>query len=83
MAQGSLIAEEHTLEHMKKGAIIGCGLNQWNNLGQNREDNGKYDMFERAHKKLKEILASHRVEPFNAKLEEELNRIVKDAEAQW
>jgi trimethylamine--corrinoid protein Co-methyltransferase len=83
MAQGSLIAEEHTLEHMKKGAIIGCGLNQWNNSIQNWEDNQKHDMFERAHKKLTEILAGHRAEPFDTKLEEELNRIVKDAEAQW
>jgi trimethylamine--corrinoid protein Co-methyltransferase len=60
---GTLIAEEHTLHHLKAGEMMDCGLDQWDSL-QTWEQKGKPDLLERAHVRVGELLASHSVPPF-------------------
>ena len=74
---GSLIAEAHTIEHLREGALFECGLNQWSSL-EEWTAAGQPDLFERAHEKVEEILATHLVPPFEPGVERELKRIEEE-----
>ena len=74
---GSLIAEAHTIEHLREGALFECGLNQWSSL-EEWTAAGQPDLFERAHGKVEEILATHSVPPFEPGVERELKRIEEE-----
>jgi trimethylamine--corrinoid protein Co-methyltransferase len=65
---GTLIAEEHTLHHLKNGEMMDCGLDQWDSL-QAWEQQGKPDLFEKAHARVEQLLASHVVPPFAPEIE--------------
>ncbi len=73
-AGGSLLAEPHTVRHLRE-ELLQCGLGQWQDLSQ-WEDGGRPDLPERAHKRVQEILATHAVEPFEANLENDIQRIL-------
>jgi trimethylamine--corrinoid protein Co-methyltransferase len=65
---GTLIAEEHTVRHLKDGEMMDCGFDQWDSL-QAWEQCGRPDLFERAHARVEELLAAHSVSPLGAGVE--------------
>jgi trimethylamine---corrinoid protein Co-methyltransferase len=76
MKGGSLLMEGHTIEHLRKGELMQCGLGQWNG-NSGLESAPAPDLLERAHSKVEEILASHKVEPFDPSLEREIDKIIE------
>ena len=70
---GTLMAEEHTLRYLKDGELMDCGLDQWDSL-QKWEQEGKPDLFDKAHKKVEQILATHSVEPFASSVEKAIEK---------
>ena len=75
-SDGCLLAEEHTVKHLRAGEMVDCSLEQWCSYSQ-WEEEGAPDLFDRAHRKVEEILASHTVAPFDADVEKAIDRIVK------
>jgi trimethylamine--corrinoid protein Co-methyltransferase len=65
---GTLMAEEHTLRYLKQGEMMDCGLDQWDSL-QKWEQEGMPDLFDKAHKKVEEILAGPSLMPFEPRVE--------------
>jgi trimethylamine---corrinoid protein Co-methyltransferase len=74
MDGGCLLTEEHTLQHLRKGELMDCGLGQWG--GHAHAESEFPDLFDLAHAKVEEILTSHKVEPFDPVLEKEIDRII-------
>ena len=78
---GTFMAEEHTLKYFREGELMDCGLNQWGSFDQWQRD-GKPDLLDRAHKKVEEILKSHEVEPFEAGVDREIERVQSEFAAE-
>ena len=72
-----LLAEEHTLNYLRAGELMDCGLNQWCSHPQWLEQ-GRPDLYERAHTRVDEVLASHSVEPFDAAEQKAIDEILAD-----
>lgn len=66
---GTLMAEEHTLRYLKQGEMMDCGLDQWDSL-QKWEQDGRPDLFDKAHEKVEAILAGPSLAPFDHHVEE-------------
>ena len=81
--QGDVITEQHTLDHLRAGALMDGGLDQWNPETRQADGSSRVDLFERAHESVEEILGTHHVEPFDHALENEIERIVSEAERDW
>lgn len=77
--EGVLLAEDHTLKHLRAGEMIDAGLGQWVSYSEWQKQ-GCPDLFDLAHEKVKQILAEHTVEPFDGKLENHINRIVEESD---
>ena len=77
--EGVLLAEEHTVKHLRAGEMIDAGLGQWVSYSEWQKQ-GCPDLFNLAHEKIKQILAEHTVEPFDAKLENQINKIIEESE---
>lgn len=76
-SEGCLLAEEHTVKHMRMGEMMDCGLGQWDSY-LDWEAQGFPDLFERAHVVVEEILVNHIVEPFESALDREIERILAE-----
>lgn len=72
---GSLLAERHTASHLRKGALVSANLGQWDSYSQWKEA-GSPNLIDRAHEKVKDILATHTVRPFDAPTETAIQKIV-------
>lgn len=70
---GTMVAEEHTLRHLRAGEIHQAGLGQWT-LGAQGD---ALDLFDLAHTRVEEILASHTVAPFDARTEARIQGIME------
>jgi len=75
-SDGVLLGEEHTARHVRAGEVVGCGLRQWFPAPAGEEVFP--DLAARAHKKKEEILASHKVPPFDSITEKQINRLLGD-----
>ncbi len=75
--QGTMLAEEHTINYLRKGELVDCGLDQWEGYDE-WLSKGAPDLFERAHEKVEEILAKRVDELFPPGLEEEIDRILDE-----
>ena len=78
--QGSsalLLAEEHTLKHLKAGEVMDCSLGQWMSYSQ-WEDAGAPDLFELAHKRVEELLHTHTVEPLDADVDRHIEKLLEN-----
>jgi|GEM_PF-2009138 Trimethylamine:corrinoid methyltransferase len=75
---GCLLAEEHTTNHVRSGEMLDCGLRQWDSY-TGWEANGKPDLYDLAHKKATDILASHEVADFDPVLKKEIERIAGES----
>ncbi len=74
-----MLTEEHTVKYLRNGEVLDAGLGQWGSL-KDWEEEGCPDLFERAHKKVEQILDSHSVEQFDNALEKEIDRIVDQSQ---
>jgi trimethylamine:corrinoid methyltransferase-like protein len=72
---GSLLAERHTASHQRKGALVSAGLGQWDSYSQWQET-GSPDLIDRAHVRVKDILATHTVPPFDGPTEKAIQKIL-------
>jgi trimethylamine--corrinoid protein Co-methyltransferase len=79
---GSFLAEPHTLQHFRE-ELWDATLSQRHSSHEDWELKGKKDMRQVAHEKVKQILANHRPEPLDEKIEEEIWSIVKRADAKY
>ncbi len=77
--EGVLLVEEHTVKHLRAGEMIDARLGQWVSYSEWQKQ-GCLDLSDLAHEKVEQILAEHIVEPFDAKLESEINRILEESE---
>ncbi|MFH0965536.1 MAG: trimethylamine methyltransferase family protein [Planctomycetota bacterium] len=73
----AILAEDHTLRHLRAGETLDCSLGQWTSYDQWIAA-GSPDLFDLAHLKVEEILSSHSVDPFPADVERDIRRILKD-----
>jgi trimethylamine---corrinoid protein Co-methyltransferase len=71
-----LVGEEHTVRHLRAGEVLSCGLRQWFPSAPGEEVFP--DLNERAHKRKEEILASHKVPPFDSVTEKQIKRLLGD-----
>ena len=71
-----LLGEEHTVKHMHRGALLRAGLGQWTAYDTWLEQ-GRPNLFQRAHERVEAILGSHQVPAFEPALEKEMNRIIE------
>lgn len=67
-ARGSMIAEDHTVDHLRKRALVDCGLNQWQSYDAWLAG-GKEGLLERAHEEVVSILAEHQPPMFDSATE--------------
>ena len=74
--EGNLIARDHTVNHLRAGELMECGLDQWAHAGADEKEKAP-DLFERAHAKVVKILRTHEVEPFDPALQREIDRIIR------
>ena len=79
---GSFLAEPHTLQHFRE-ELWDATLSQRHSSHEDWELKGKKDMRQVAHEKVKKILATHRPEPLDEKIEEEIWSIVERADAKY
>jgi len=77
-AEGAMLADEHTVSHLRAGEMLDAGLGQWLSR-QEWESQGRIDLFERARQRVEQILASHHVEPFDAPLAREIDSIIEQS----
>ncbi len=79
---GSFLSEEHTLQHFRE-ELWDATISQRHSSYEDWELNGKKDMRQVAHEKVNEILATHRPEPLDKKVEAEIWNIVKRADDKY
>lgn len=79
---GCLLAEEHTVRHVRAGELMDCGLEQWQSYGM-WEEKGKPDLYEHAHEKTKRILSNHSVADFRPEVGVQIERISAEAMEKW
>jgi len=72
-----LLAEDHTLQYMRKGELLDAELGQW---GHGTDAASSPDMFDMAHKVVEQTLAEHSVEPFHPALQKQIDAIVEETE---
>ena len=77
--EGTLLADEHTLKHVRAGDLLDAGLGQWASPTDG-EKQGFPDLVDRAHAKVEQILASHSVAPWDQRLEKEIDGIINECE---
>ena len=71
-SDGCLLAEEHTMTHLRAGEVLDAKLGQWTSYSQ-WEEAGAPDLFDRAHGKVEELLDSHKVAPFDSEVEKRID----------
>ena len=74
-ADGCLLAEEHTMTHLRAGEVLDAGLGQWTSYSQWDEAGGP-DLFDLAHARVEELLASHDVPPFDADVQKRIDALL-------
>jgi trimethylamine--corrinoid protein Co-methyltransferase len=74
-SQGHLMGEEHTVKHFRAGEMLNCSLGQWDSQNE-WEAAGHPDLLARAHRKVREILDTHSVAPFEAQVGGRIESIV-------
>ena len=72
-----LLAEDHTVEYLRKGELLDAGLGQWSPVPDDAPDR---DLFDLAHEVVEKTLAEHTVEPFEAAMEKRIGEIISEAE---
>ena len=76
----NFLSEKHTVRHLRAGEILATKLAErrdWDEWARS----GREGMAERAHRKAVDLLAEHYVAPLSAAQEQELDEIMKEAEA--
>lgn len=74
---GHFLGQHHTMEFIKKGEHF-LPLISDRQTRDKWEKAGSKDMVQRAHEKVEEILAVHQVDPLDAKVEAELEQIIRE-----
>jgi trimethylamine--corrinoid protein Co-methyltransferase len=76
---GHFLGEKHTLQFLKKEQFIPSLSDR--RTRETWQEAGSLGVAERAHQRVEEIVRSHAVDPLDASVEAELEKIVRDVEA--
>ena len=76
---GHFLSQRHTMQFLEREQFIPSLSDR--RTREKWEDAGSQGMVDRAHEKVEQILAEHQVDPLPAKVEAELERIVREVEA--
>jgi len=76
---GHFLSQRHTMKFLKKGAHFLPSISDRRTRDKWGEAGSK-DTVQRAHEKVEEILAAHQVDPLDAGVEAELERIVREVD---